>query len=138
MKQRLSSFKIPGWMKRLGVVGVLLLALFGLMVSTMVPLDAWLFRHREGGVPDWLDRAQSPLFSWLNGHSVWAQRFFAWQSRQAGLNAPDAPPILPLNLKASTVHPNQDAESRVGAIERYMADPAPDPRGQPRQKPSGR
>jgi len=121
-------------MKRVSVAVVLLLLLLGLFVGTMVPLDALLFRHREGGVPVWLDRAQSPFYLWLNGHSVWAQRFFAWQSHRANLNATDVHPVTPLNIKESTLDPGSDLESRVGAIERYLANPEPHPRDELQQK----
>lgn len=70
-------------MKRISIAGALLLLLLAVYVGSAVPLDTWLFRHREGGVPGWLDKAHAPLW-WLRQHSAAAQRFFVWQQQREG------------------------------------------------------
>ena len=121
MKKPLSLAAIPKGLKRVYVIGpALLLLLLTVYVGTAVPLSAWLFHHRAGGVPEWLDRAYLPLH-WLRDHSELAARYFAWQSRS--VTVPAERRLEPLDHGAGsavTPDPNVDVESRVKDLERYF------------------
>ena len=120
MKKQLFLAAIPKGIKRVYIIGAVLLMLLTVYVGTAVPLSAWLFYHREGGVPEWLDRAYIPL-QWLRNHSELAERFFAWQSRLAPIPAERR--FDPLDYGAGTAvtpDPNVDVKSRVKDLERYF------------------
>ncbi len=120
MKKPLSLAAIPKGIKRAHIFGAVLLLLLTVYAGTAVPLSAWLFYHRAGGVPEWLDRAYIPLH-WLRDHSELAERFFAWQSRCVIVPAERG--LVPLDHGAGpavTPDPNVDVESRVKDLERYF------------------
>jgi hypothetical protein len=118
-------------LKGMWISGGAILLLLTVYVCTAAPLSAWLFYHRAGGVPAWLDRAYLPL-QWLRAHSELAERCFAWQSRHAGV--PDGYRGVPLNdgvVPPGNLDPEVDVESRVKALERYLVEPEPRRGGKP-------
>jgi len=120
-----SSAKASKRIKGVCIVGAVFLLLLVVYVGTAVPLSAWLFYHRPGGVPEWLDRAYLPLH-WLRDHNGLAERFFAWQSSRVTVPAERRSERVNPGTGTSIPHdPNEDLEARVKAIERYMTAPEP-------------